>query len=80
MVYVQGDLTKPELYDDLRGALDDAEKTLGTQGNAIFYLAIADRLFGPVVEQLGKAKLTDQNEDRNGKPRFPRGDREAVRP
>jgi glucose-6-phosphate 1-dehydrogenase len=70
MVYVQGDLTKPELYDKLRGALDDAEKTRGTQGNAIFYLAIADRLFGPVVDQLGKSKLTDQNEDRNGKPRF----------
>jgi glucose-6-phosphate 1-dehydrogenase len=70
MVYVQGDLTEPELYDKLRGALDDAEKTRGTQGNAIFYLAIADRLFGPVVDQLGKSKLTDQNEDRNGKPRF----------
>ena len=70
MVYVQGDMTKPELYDKLRDALDDAEKTLGTQGNAIFYLAIADRLFGTVVEQLGKARLTDQNEDGSGKPRF----------
>jgi glucose-6-phosphate 1-dehydrogenase len=70
MVYVQGDLAKPELYDKLRGVLDEAEKAHGTQGNAIFYLAIADRLFGTVVEQLGKAKLTDQNEDQNGKPRF----------
>ena len=42
----------------------------GTAGNAIFYLAIADRLFGTVVEQLGKAKLTDQDEDQNGKRRF----------
>jgi glucose-6-phosphate 1-dehydrogenase len=70
MVYVQGDLTKPDLYDKVRGALDHAEKAHGTQGNAIFYLAIADRLFGTVVEQLGKAKLTDQNEDRDGNPRF----------
>jgi glucose-6-phosphate 1-dehydrogenase len=70
MVYVQGDLTKPELYDKLRGELEEAAKTHGTQGNAIFYLAIADQLFGTVVEQLGKAKLTDQNEDQNGKPRF----------
>jgi glucose-6-phosphate 1-dehydrogenase len=70
MVYVQGDLTKPELYDTLRGALDDAEKAHGTQGNVIFYLAIADRLFGTVVERLGQAGLTDQNEDRIGKPRF----------
>ena len=70
MIYVQGDLTKPELYEKLRSALDQAEKTLGTRGNAIFYLAVADRLFGTVVEQLGKAKLTDQDEDQSGKPRF----------
>ena len=70
MIYVQGDLTKPELYDKLRSTLDQAEKTHGTRGNAIFYLAVADRLFGTVVEQLGKAKLTDQDEDENGKRRF----------
>jgi glucose-6-phosphate 1-dehydrogenase len=70
MVYVQGDLTNPDLYDKLRGALDQAEKTNGTRGNVIFYLATADRLFGTVVEQLGKAKLTDQHEDRDGNPRF----------
>jgi len=70
MIYVRGDLTKPELYDKLRGALNQAEKKHGTQGNAIFYLAVADQLFGTVVEQFGKAKLTDQNEDQSGKPRF----------
>ena len=41
MIYVQGDLTKPELYEKLRGALDQAEKAHGTRGNAIFYLAVA---------------------------------------
>src|SRR6478672_12303808 len=46
MTYVQGDLTKPELYEKLRGVLEDAEKVHGTQGNAIFYLAVADQLFG----------------------------------
>jgi glucose-6-phosphate 1-dehydrogenase len=70
MVYVRGDLTKPELYDKLRSALEHAETAHGTQGNAIFYLAVADRLFSSVVEQLGKAKLTDQNEDENGRHRF----------
>ena len=68
--YVQGDFTKPELYEKIRVALAEAEKTNGTQGNVIFYLAVADRFFGTVVEQLGKAKLTDQNEDEDGKPRF----------
>jgi glucose-6-phosphate 1-dehydrogenase len=70
IVYVRGDLTQPELYDKLRGALEEAERAHCTQGNAIFYLAVADRLFGSVVEQLGKAKLTDQLEDEGGKRRY----------
>jgi glucose-6-phosphate 1-dehydrogenase len=70
MSYVQGDLTKSEIYQKIRAALAEAEKTHGTQGNVIFYLAVADRFFGTVVEQLGKAKLTDQNEDPNGRHRF----------
>ncbi|MET1026333.1 MAG: glucose-6-phosphate dehydrogenase [Dongiaceae bacterium] len=70
MSYVQGDLSKPDLYEKIRSALEQAEKTHGTQGNAIFYLAIADRLFGTVVEQLGKAKLTDENDGTKGKRRF----------
>jgi glucose-6-phosphate 1-dehydrogenase len=70
MTYIQGDLTRPELYEKLRGALDEAEKTNGTQGNAIFYLAVAGQLFGTVVQQLGRAKLVDQKEDQDGKRRF----------
>jgi glucose-6-phosphate 1-dehydrogenase len=70
MSYVQGDLTTPELYKKLRGTLDEAAKAHGTEGNAIFYLAVADRFFGTVVEQLGKVKLTDQSDDQNRKHRF----------
>ena len=70
MTYISGDLTKPDLYEQVRAALDKAEKAHSIRGNAIFYLAIADRLFGTVVEQLGKAKLTDQGEDQNGGRRF----------
>jgi glucose-6-phosphate 1-dehydrogenase len=70
MTYISGDLTQPDLYEQVRGALEKAEKAHGTRGNAIFYLAVADRLFGTVVEQLGKAKLTDQDEDENGQHRF----------
>ncbi|QEX16218.1 glucose-6-phosphate 1-dehydrogenase [Hypericibacter terrae] len=70
MSYVQGDLTKPELYEKLRDMLAETGKAHGTEGNAIFYLAVADSLFGSVVEQLGKAKLTDQNEGRNGQRPF----------
>jgi glucose-6-phosphate 1-dehydrogenase len=70
MSYVQGDLTKPELYGKIRAKLDQADKIHGTEGNAIFYLAVADRFFGTVVEQLGNAKLTDQDENKDGKHGF----------
>jgi glucose-6-phosphate 1-dehydrogenase len=63
IAYVRGDSTEPDLYAALGGALDDAARDHGTQGNAIFYLAIADKLFGAVVEQLGKAGLTRQDRD-----------------
>ena len=66
MVYVPGDLTKSNLYDDIRDKLSEAEKAHDTQGNVIFYLAVADRFFGTVVDQLGNANLTNQNEDADG--------------
>ncbi len=57
MSYVRGDMTKPELYGDITKALEKA----GFGGRSvIFYLAIADRFFGTVVDQLGRAGLTKQ--------------------
>ena len=38
-----------------------------TGGNCLFYFAVADRFFGPLVEQLGHAGLLDE-ELRDGKP------------
>jgi glucose-6-phosphate 1-dehydrogenase len=67
MTYVQGDLGDPELYKKLEHALNESEKKHGTRGNAIFYLAIADRFFGTVVEQLGKSGLTRQPDEGGGK-------------
>ncbi len=54
LTYVQADFTKPE---DM--------KKLGehVQGNAVFYLAIASRFFGDVVEQLGQAGLLKETDD-----------------
>jgi glucose-6-phosphate 1-dehydrogenase len=69
MSFVQGDLTEPELYGTLRDALAEAEKAHGTRGNAIFYLAVADRLFGTVVDQLGQARLVDPPAGPEGRPK-----------
>jgi glucose-6-phosphate 1-dehydrogenase len=70
MSYVQGDLTKPALYEKIRAALDKAEQSHRTQGNVIFYLAIAGRFFGTVVDQLADAKLTNQDHATNGQRPF----------
>jgi len=63
MSFVQGDLGDPALYKAIAAALEQAEATKGTAGNAIFYLAVEDQLFSVVVEQLAHAKLTDQKPD-----------------
>ena len=70
MAYVRGDITQDETYQRVRATLDEVGKAHATGGNAIFYLAIADRFFGTVVDQLGKAGLAGQNEDKDGKPSF----------
>jgi glucose-6-phosphate 1-dehydrogenase len=66
MIYISGDLKDPGLYGKIRDALEARSQRDGTSSNALFYLAIADALFGTVVEQLGKAGLTD--EQAGGKP------------
>jgi glucose-6-phosphate 1-dehydrogenase len=70
MSYLQGDVTRPESYTALGHALDEAEKTHATEGNAIFYLAVADRLFGTIVAGLATAKLSDQGGDHERAPGF----------
>ncbi|MCA9727349.1 MAG: glucose-6-phosphate dehydrogenase, partial [Candidatus Eisenbacteria bacterium] len=58
MRYLQGDLTDAGAYAKIRDTLQDVEKS--TQGNVIFYLAVADRFFGTVIDHLGEAGLTDE--------------------
>ncbi|MFO1082757.1 MAG: glucose-6-phosphate dehydrogenase [Reyranellaceae bacterium] len=70
MAYVRGDFTDDDLYDRLRDTLAEVGKEHETRGNAIFYLAVADRFFGDVVDLLGKAGLTTQGEEKDGRPAF----------
>jgi glucose-6-phosphate 1-dehydrogenase len=68
MSYIRGDITKPDLYHELAKSLDEAEQKHHTGGNAIFYLAVADRFFGDVVDQIGQAALANQKPDEHGAP------------
>jgi glucose-6-phosphate 1-dehydrogenase len=70
MTYIQGDLEHPEIYSRLRDTLKDAGRAQDTGGNVLFYLAVSDRLFGPVVDWLGKTGLTIEKQNADGKPSF----------
>jgi glucose-6-phosphate 1-dehydrogenase len=61
MSYLPGDLNNPETYRRLGEHLTGLDKTAGTAGNRLFYLAVADRFFGPAVAALGAAGLTTEN-------------------
>src|SRR6516225_4570219 len=60
MHYMRADFTQAETFTHL-------EKLLATQrnqnniANVLFYLAVGERFFGPIVEQLGRAGLTKQS-------------------
>ncbi len=51
--YLKGDFERPDLYADLARHL---------RGNAVFYLAVAARFFGPIVDRLGEAGLLRQGD------------------
>jgi len=63
MTYLQGDLNDPDTFRRLGAHLSDLDKTAGTRGNHLFYLAVADRFFGTVVAALGAAGLATETKD-----------------
>jgi glucose-6-phosphate 1-dehydrogenase len=62
MSYLQGDLTKAEMYRRLDTHLAGFDKAAGTAGNRLFYLAIADRFFSVAVAGLGAAGLVTEKD------------------
>jgi glucose-6-phosphate 1-dehydrogenase len=68
MSYLQGDVNDPDTYVRLARHLDEVAQKHQTAGNVIFYLAVADHFFGPIVDKLGESKLVERPEP--GKPGF----------
>ena len=62
MSYLQGDFTSPQIYSQLKEHLAGLDKTAGTSGNHLFYLAVADRFFSTVVDALGKAGMVTEKD------------------
>jgi glucose-6-phosphate 1-dehydrogenase len=67
MSYVQGDLTKPDVFKDLTTKIAEIAEQFEIGENCLFYLAVADRFFAPAIDGLGAAKLTDEAVQ-DGKP------------
>ena len=58
MFYLRGDLNDPASYQKLASHLGEIDQQKHTGGNYVFYLAVADRFFAPVVQHLGESKLS----------------------
>ena len=50
--YIQGDFTKPALFEKLKKNLEAGDKKLGGPTRRLFYLAVAPRFFGPIAQSL----------------------------
>jgi glucose-6-phosphate 1-dehydrogenase len=62
MSYLKGDLEDAETYQALGNRLAKNGGTAGQSGNVLFYLATPPPVFAPVIAQLGKAKLLQEQD------------------
>jgi glucose-6-phosphate 1-dehydrogenase len=60
MSYLRGDFADDTTFKKLGDLLQKAEDQRHTGGNVLFYLAIADRFFGPVVDKIAAAGLVNE--------------------
>jgi glucose-6-phosphate 1-dehydrogenase len=60
MSYVAGDFLEPDTYARLRDHLQERDREEDLEGHTVFYLAAADRFFGPIVDALGHAGLANE--------------------
>jgi glucose-6-phosphate 1-dehydrogenase len=61
LFYVAGDISKPELYQDLAAKLKTVEAQRQTGGNALFYLSTQPSQYAPAALGLGSAGLGNGN-------------------
>jgi len=60
LYYQRGDFADSETYSTLGNRLSDLNRERQTQGNYLFYLATAPKFFAPIIQQLGTAGLSNQ--------------------
>jgi glucose-6-phosphate 1-dehydrogenase len=63
LYYERGDFADPNTYSTLARRLADVDREHHTEGNYLFYLATAPKFFAPIVQQLGKVGLSNQENE-----------------
>jgi glucose-6-phosphate 1-dehydrogenase len=58
--YLAGDSKKPETYEELKDFLKELDAERGTEGNRIYYLSSSPSLFPAIVERLGEAGMSEE--------------------
>jgi len=61
MTYLSGDFLALASYKELARHLRELDSRFDLEGHAVFYLASAERFFGPIVDALGEAGLVKED-------------------
>jgi glucose-6-phosphate 1-dehydrogenase len=64
LFYERGDFSDPSTFERLRDQLAAVDAEQHTEGNYLFYLATAPKFFAQIVQQLGAAALSRQENGR----------------
>src|SRR3984893_1358185 len=64
LFYERGDFADPDMFTKLRERLASLDGEQHTEGNYLFYLATAPKFFSQIVQQLGAAALSRQENGR----------------
>jgi glucose-6-phosphate 1-dehydrogenase len=62
ITHFAGDFTAPDTYGRLKDLLGKIEAQYKIGGNVLFYLAVAEQLFGTIIERLGDAGLAQEKD------------------
>ena len=62
LFYLPGDSKDPDTYEELKGFLQRLDDERGTGGNRIFYLSSSPSLFPTIVERLGEAGMSREED------------------
>jgi glucose-6-phosphate 1-dehydrogenase len=57
LVFAPGTFDDPEAYRKLKEKLDELDRTHGTRGNRVYYLAVEPGYFATIINHLGNADL-----------------------